>query len=103
MPHIRAHLDLPTLEALEAEWRAHPPTHRLVAAFLNYEPAAVHAGALHDEPADADDGGAGLAALLGHCKPLDAAAALPAEATEAERVAALERLFYGSVKDVHEL
>ena len=32
-------MDLPTLEALNAEWRRHPPVHHLVAAYLDYKPA----------------------------------------------------------------
>lgn len=35
--HIRAELDLPLLQALQAEWRAHPPVHHLVAAYVGYE------------------------------------------------------------------
>jgi hypothetical protein len=30
-------LDLPALDALNAEWRQHPPVHHLVAAYLDYE------------------------------------------------------------------
>jgi hypothetical protein len=36
--HIRAEVDLPLLQALQAEWRLHPPVHHLVAAYLGYEP-----------------------------------------------------------------
>ncbi len=40
------HVDLPTLDALQAEWRLHPPVHHLVASYLGYkapsnEPAKV--------------------------------------------------------------
>lgn len=37
-------LTLPRLRALYRYWRRHPPTHRLLSAFMGYEP-----------PADADD------------------------------------------------
>lgn len=33
---MRNHIDLPTLDALQAEWRQHPPVHHLVAAYLGY-------------------------------------------------------------------
>ncbi len=33
-----AHVDLPTIEALNNEWRLHPPVHHLVAAYLDYKP-----------------------------------------------------------------
>lgn len=38
---MRNHIDLPTLDALQAEWRMHPPVHHLVAAYLGYK-AAEH-------------------------------------------------------------
>jgi hypothetical protein len=37
---VREHIDLPTLEALEAEWDRHPPAHHLVASYLGYKPPA---------------------------------------------------------------
>jgi len=42
--YVRNHVDLPTLDALNAEWRQHPPVHHLVAAYLDYQPSQ-HAGA----------------------------------------------------------
>ncbi len=36
---MREHVDLPTLDALNDEWRQHPPVHHLVAAYLDYQPA----------------------------------------------------------------
>lgn len=38
---MREHVDLPMLEALEAEWAQWPPVHHLVAAYLDYKPPAV--------------------------------------------------------------
>lgn len=41
---MREHVDLPTLQALEEEWLDHPPVHRLVAAYLDYQrPADLEA------------------------------------------------------------
>lgn len=37
---MRQHVDLPTVDALKAEWARHPPVHHLVAAYLNYKPPA---------------------------------------------------------------
>lgn len=37
---MREHVDLPRLEALEREWKRHPPVHHLVAAYLGYKPPA---------------------------------------------------------------
>jgi len=37
---VRTHVDLPMLDALQAEWLQHPPTHHLVAAYLDYKPKA---------------------------------------------------------------
>jgi hypothetical protein len=34
---VRTHVDLPTVDALEAEWARHPPVHHLVAAYLGYK------------------------------------------------------------------
>lgn len=34
---MREHVDLPTAEALQAEWQRHPPVHHLVAAYLGYQ------------------------------------------------------------------
>jgi hypothetical protein len=34
------HVDLPTVDALQAEWQRHPPVHHLVAAYLGYKPPA---------------------------------------------------------------
>jgi hypothetical protein len=31
-------VDLPTVDALNAEWRLNPPIHMLVAAYLGYKP-----------------------------------------------------------------
>lgn len=36
--YVRDQLDLPTLDALQAEWQHHPPVHHLVAAYLDYKP-----------------------------------------------------------------
>lgn len=36
---MRDHVDLPTLDALNDEWRRHPPVHHLVAAYLDYQPS----------------------------------------------------------------
>jgi hypothetical protein len=41
---VREHVDLPTVDALKAEWDRHPPVHHLVAAYLGYKPP-VHAHA----------------------------------------------------------
>lgn len=35
---MRQHVDLPTVDALTAEWARHPPTHHLVAAYLGHKP-----------------------------------------------------------------
>lgn len=35
---MREHVDLPILEALTHEWAKAPPVHRLVAAYMKYEP-----------------------------------------------------------------
>lgn len=35
---MREHVDLPTVAALDEEWRLHPPVHHLVAAYLDYKP-----------------------------------------------------------------
>lgn len=35
--YVREHVDLPTLNALQAEWSLHPPVHHLVASYLGYE------------------------------------------------------------------
>lgn len=37
---MREHVDLPTVAALDEEWRLHPPVHHLVAAYLDYKPRA---------------------------------------------------------------
>lgn len=36
---MREHVDLPTVDALRAEWELHPPVHHLVAAYLGYKPS----------------------------------------------------------------
>lgn len=42
--YVRNHVDLPMLQALEEEWLDHPPVHRLVAAYLDYQrPADLEA------------------------------------------------------------
>jgi hypothetical protein len=46
---VREHVDLPTVDALQEEWRLHPPVHHLVAAYLDYKPRDMRA-----TPADAD-------------------------------------------------
>lgn len=46
---MRSHLDLPSLEALQAEWRQHPPVHHLVAAYLDYKAPAANAQASQAE------------------------------------------------------
>ena len=35
---MREHVDLPTVQALQAEWQRHPPVHHLVATYLGYQP-----------------------------------------------------------------
>lgn len=35
---MREHVDLPTVDALQAEWDLHPPVHHLVASYLGYKP-----------------------------------------------------------------
>ena len=37
--YVREHIDLPTLDALRAEWALHPPVHHLVAAYLGHKPS----------------------------------------------------------------
>lgn len=46
---MREHVDLPTLSALQAEWRQHPPVHHLVAAYLDYKPPVEIDSREHDE------------------------------------------------------
>src|SRR5205085_12331277 len=36
--YVREHVDLPTVAALDEEWRLRPPVHLLVAAYLDYKP-----------------------------------------------------------------
>lgn len=34
---MREHVDLPTVEAMDEEWRQRPPVHLLVAGYLGYK------------------------------------------------------------------
>lgn len=51
---MRNHIDLPTLDALQAEWRQHPPVHHLVATYLGYK-APAQASALFEPEPDIED------------------------------------------------
>lgn len=51
---MRNHIDLPTLDALQAEWRQHPPVHHLVAAYLGYK-SPVQASALFEAAPNIED------------------------------------------------
>jgi hypothetical protein len=73
---VREHVDLPTVFALQDEWRLNPPVHHLVASYMQYKP---------DDPSqvvqvtDADD----LAQALGNL-PLRKVDALDTAAFDAE-------------------
>jgi hypothetical protein len=69
---VREHVDLPTVDALDEQWRLHPPVHHLVAAYMDYKPRDARATA-----ADADV--TPLLAELGevpirHVMPIDTSA-----------------------------
>lgn len=51
---MREHVDLPTVDALKAEWDRHPPVHHLVAAYLGYKPSAQQTS-VRAEPVDIED------------------------------------------------
>lgn len=95
MDYIRDHLDLPTLSALEDEWRMRPPAHQLIAAYLGYEaPAAAQ------EQDDVD--GEGSKARPPSWLPgrgVAASEALRAATTTDEALRAAEQLFFGEVQE----
>lgn len=95
---MREHVDLPTLDACEREWRQHPPVHHLVASFLGYEgEPEQEAGA--DEAEDDNT----RPAWLGGMGSVQAPGSLAEAVTAEEALAAAERLFFGDVKDVKQL
>jgi hypothetical protein len=51
---VREHVDLPTVDALKAEWDRHPPVHHLVAAYLDYKPPVAQTSA-RTETGDIED------------------------------------------------
>lgn len=96
MQQVREELDLPTLEALEEQWRCHPPVHLLVAAYLQYAPPAKA-----QETGDAGESRPaawmqGMGAIPGPAAARDAA-------TPEEALQAFEHMFFGEVKDVREI
>jgi hypothetical protein len=86
------------LEALEAQWQAHPPVHLLVASFLGHEPPAVQTPA-----AAGDDGDGKPAEWLAGMGGIPASQAVREATTSDEAMRAFERQMFGEVKDVHEL
>jgi len=87
-------LDLHRLPALTREWQRNPPVHHLVAAYLGYEFKEDD-----DDPTDAPSDGAKPRWLSG-MPAIPASDALKAAENEADALAALERQYFGEVKNV---
>lgn len=96
-------LTLPRLRALYAHWRHHPPTHRLVAAYLGYE-APIEATRIKPSTGrsavpiedDAAPAPARTAWMQG-MGSVPASAALRGATTAEEALAAAERMFFGEL------
>jgi hypothetical protein len=84
---------------MEEEWREHPPVHHLVAAHLDYKPAAPP----EDDTPDDDLSGPAPSRpewIAGMGRNLQAPEGMATAASPEEALASLERMFFG---EVHEL
>lgn len=102
MQQVREELDLPTLEALEEQWRCHPPVHLLVAAYLQYAPPAKAQETGDDDSSDSA-GESRPAAWMQGMGAIPGPAAARDAATPEEALQAFEHMFFGEVKDVREI
>lgn len=91
-------LTLPRLRALYRYWSRHPPTHRLLAAYIGYEPPA------QEEPKSAttptDSGPARLPDWMSSGMSSIAAPVLPADASQEDVAGAFMTLFYGQMTTI---
>jgi hypothetical protein len=91
-------LDLHRLHALTRQWVLHPPVHHLVAAYLGYQAPDVTTGGVMD---DEDDGSTPW--IPPGMQALNAPDSFKQAQTTDEALAALERHYFGEIKDVQQI
>jgi len=91
-------LDLHRLAALNRQWARQPPVAQMVAAYLGYKPPDVNTSAAPD---DQDDTGA--AWIPPGMQALNAPDSFKQAQTTDEALAALERHYFGEIKDVQQI